>query len=349
MAENTSPDHGSGTLHSVVAGISQFGGGEGIGEFQFSSFFGEIFKPHTEDEVEESIIVGTSKTTPSIEEVVVEYPRPWLFFRLVTGSLILFYGFVFAYRQFENTNLVPGLIITGSFAVPISTLFLFFELNIRRNVPLWQVMRLVLFGGILSLFLALVVFENTDFLEKSMGASVAAIAEEPAKLAALLFLMKGKRKFSYILNGLLLGAAVGCGFAAFESAGYALRFGLLNISDMIDIIQIRGLLSPFGHIVWTAVAGAAMWRVKRGGSFSLNLCKKKEFYMPFGIITACHAFWNSEYELPFLGKYIICGFVSWVIALSLLNLGIKQICDEKTGAQIFRDDSSSMESENAST
>jgi RsiW-degrading membrane proteinase PrsW (M82 family) len=150
-------------------------------------------------------------------------------------------------------------------------------------------------------------------------------------------LMKGKRKFSYILNGLLLGAAVGCGFAAFESAGYALRFGIFDVKNMIDVIQIRGLLSPFAHIVWTAVAGAAMWRVKKGGPFHISLCKKKEFYLPFLVITVCHALWNSEFQLPFWGKYIICGFVAWIIALSLLNLGIKQICDEKSGMQVFSD------------
>ncbi len=340
MNEPTKPQENQSTLQTVVSGISQISGGEGIGEFRFSTFFDEIFKPHTEDEVEESLIVGTRKTTPSIEELTIEYPKPWLFFRLITGSLILFYSFVFAYQQFENPNLIPGLILSGSFAVPLATLFLFFELNVRRNVPIWQVLRLVLFGGILSLFVALILFENTDFLERSMGASVAAIVEEPAKLAALLLLMKGKRKFSYILNGLLLGAAVGCGFAAFESAGYALRFGLLDIKEMINVIQLRGLLSPFAHIVWTAVAGAAMWRVKRGGNFSFNLCKQKEFYMPFAIVVACHAIWNSELEVPFWGKYIACGFVAWVIALSLLNLGIKQIREEKAGVEIFKQSSS---------
>ena len=268
-----------------------------------------------------------------------EYPQPWLFFGLITGSIILFYGFVIAYNEFENINLIPGLIITGSFAVPISTLFLFFELNIRRNVPLWQVMRLVLFGGILSLFIALILFENTYFLSNSLGASVAGVVEEPAKLASLILLMKGKKKFPYILNGLLLGAAVGCGFAAFESAGYALSFGLNNYDEMIKVIQLRGLLSPFAHIVWTAIAGAALWRVQKGGEFHFRLLTNNQFYMPFGVIVICHALWNTEelLEIPFMGKYIICGCVSWIIALSLLNLGIKQIAEEKSGRLIFRE------------
>ena len=156
-------------------------------------FFGGINKSHTVEEIEESLIVGTQFTTPKIEEISLDYPQPWLFFRLVTVSIVLFYAFVFAYYAFENINLVPGLIFSGSFAVPISTLFLFYEINIRRNVPLWQVLRLVLFGGILSMFIALILFQNTETLSNAFGASAAGIIEEPAKLGALLILMRGER------------------------------------------------------------------------------------------------------------------------------------------------------------
>jgi len=336
--KDASPEVSS--LKKVVSGIAQIGGGEGLGEFRLNEFFKKAFEKHTEDEVEASLIVGTSTTTPAISEVDLSYPQPWLFFRLATASIILFYGFVFAYNQFNNANLLPGLIITGSFAVPISTVFLFFELNIRRNVPLWQVMRLIFFGGILSLFFALILFENTDFLSDSMGASVAGVVEEPAKLAALVVLMRGKRNFPYILNGLLLGAAVGCGFAAFESAGYALRygfefFGVANVDAMVDVIQLRGLLSPFAHIVWTAVAGAALWRVMRGRKFDFSFCKVKEFYAPFLSVVVCHAVWNSDFQLPFMGKYIALGLVAWILALSLVNLGLRQVADEKSGKDIF--------------
>lgn len=322
------------SLKKVVAGISKIGGAEGLGEFRLNEFFKKAFEIHTEDEVEASLIVGTSTTTPTISEVDLSYPQPWLFFRLATASIILFYGFVFAYNQFNNANLLPGLIITGSFAVPISTVFLFFELNIRKNVPLWQVMRLIFFGGILSLFFALILFENTDFLNDSMGASVAGVVEEPAKLAALVILMRGKRNFPYILNGLLLGAAVGCGFAAFESAGYALS-GVANVDAIVDIIQLRGLLSPFAHIVWTAVAGGALWRVMKGRKFDFSFCKVKEFYAPFLSVVVCHAVWNSDFQLPFMGKYIALGLIAWILALSLVNLGLRQVAAEKSGKDIF--------------
>ena len=322
-----------------VEGLGKIGEAEGLGAFNFKRFFGGINKPHTVEEIEESLIVGTQFTTPKIEDISLDYPQPWLFFRLVTVSVVLFYVFVFAYYAFENIYLVPGLLFSGSFAVPISTLFLFYELNIRRNVPLWQIMRLVLFGGILSIIIALVLFANTETLSNALGASAAGIIEEPAKLGALLILMRGGRikKYPYILNGLLLGAAVGCGFAAFESAGYALNIGLTSSVDgMIENIQIRGILSPFAHIVWTAVSGAAMWRVLKGGDFKFKLLQRNEFKKPFLVIVLCHFIWNLGIDLPFLGTYIICGGVAWVVALSLVNLGIQQIADEKSGKEIFK-------------
>ena len=114
----------------LLGKLGRVGEAEGLGEFNFSRFFGGINKPHTVDEIEESLIVGTQSTTPQIEDISLDYPQPWLFFRLVTFSIILFYAFVVAYYAFENINLMPGLIFSGSFAVPISTLFLFFELTL---------------------------------------------------------------------------------------------------------------------------------------------------------------------------------------------------------------------------
>ena len=56
-------------------------------------------------------------------------------------------------------------------------------------------------------------------------------------------------EIDYILDGLLIGAAVGAGFAAFETAGYILRFGLNSgLEAMLEIIKLRGFLVPGGHV-----------------------------------------------------------------------------------------------------
>ena len=318
----------------IIDSISKIGEAEGLGDFNTIKFFGGVPRKYSEDEFVKNIFVGTERTTPSIKDIPTEYPQPWIFSRLIVVALVVFYAFKFAYDQTPNPIYIPALIITGSFGIPLSTLVLFLELNIRRNIPIWTIGKLFLAGAVLSLFLNQVFFESTLSFLGWAGASAAAVTEEPAKLLALVLLARGKKRYPYILNGLLLGAAVGCGFAAFESAGYAYN-NTQYYKVFFNVITIRGILSPFAHIVWTAVAGAALWRVKKGGNFSLKLLKKKAFYAPFGTVTFCHAIWNSPIQLPFNGTQIICGLISWIVALSLLNLGIKQIAQEKSGKEIF--------------
>ena len=65
-------------------------------------------------------------------------------------------------------------------------------------------------------------------------------------------------------DGMVLGATVGAGFAAFESAGYALG-ALIQYSDdhpLLNVLQteaLRAVLAPFGHITWTAILGGAIF------------------------------------------------------------------------------------------
>jgi RsiW-degrading membrane proteinase PrsW (M82 family) len=113
----------------------------------------------------------------------------------------------------------------GALAVPVGTLFFFFELNTPRNVTFATTLMLVSLGGVASLFLALVGFKisNLGFL----GDSDAGIVEEVGKLLAVVLVVR-QTKYKYILNGILFGAAIGCGFSAFETAGYAFSEGFLK-------------------------------------------------------------------------------------------------------------------------
>lgn len=249
-------------LAAKVSGeLTKLAGVEKLEGFSLSALFSEVFKKHPNEEVENYFTVGTPATTPALTEVEEGWPRPWVFFRM-----FLFVGFVYlcflqAWNEFHNINLVPGLIMVGSFAVPISALVFFFEMNTRKNVSLYQLMRLVFLGGVLSLIISLIFFEISDNLKLNwLGASVAGLVEEPGKLLALLIVVNIPR-YKYTLNGLLFGAAIGTGFAAFESAGYALYAGLNNPDPdaMKDSIVIRGMLAPFAHIALDGyVCGCAL-------------------------------------------------------------------------------------------
>jgi protease PrsW len=322
--------HSPQLLQDVTSKVAKVAGVEKLEGFSLKDMFSEVFKKHTEDELEEHFTVGTARTTPEIQNVDSSWPKPWVFFRTFVAAVIVYLGFMQAWKQFQNPNLIPGLIIVGSFAVPLATLIFFFEANVRKNVSLYQVIRLLFFGGLLSLVFSLMLFQLSNALALNwLGASLAGIVEEPGKLLALL-LVVNVPKYRYTLNGLLFGAAVGAGFAAFESAGYALVTMLSAGPDaMLDNIFLRGILSPLGHIVWTAMSAAMLWKIKGTQKFRFNMLKNPKFLRIFGVAVGLHMIWNSPIDLPFMGKYIALGFVAWFIILSLIQDGLKQLRLEK--------------------
>lgn len=82
-----------------------------------------------------------------------------------------------------------------------------------------------------------------------MGDLLIGLVEELAKAVIVAVFLFKIKKSNYILDGLLIGSAVGAGFAAFETAGYILRFGLNSgLEAMLEIIKLRGFLVPGGHV-----------------------------------------------------------------------------------------------------
>jgi RsiW-degrading membrane proteinase PrsW (M82 family) len=265
---------------------------------------------------------------------------------LLFGFLVLL-GFCFALESFENPKMVPGLIIVGAFFVPLACVTLFFEFNVLRNISLYEVLKLIVGGGVASLIIALFLFATTGLHETFMGATAAGIVEEIAKALAAVFLIRGSLQYKWILNGLLVGAAVGAGFAGFESAGYmleALFRGLANdegLSGLYETLAIRAVFAPFCHVVWTASVVGALWRVKKDQPFQMNMFFHKDFLRVLAFVMLLHMLWNSNllWVLPrnagllkgelYLWLVSIVG--SWYLALLLVQEGLLQV---KTAKQL---------------
>jgi RsiW-degrading membrane proteinase PrsW (M82 family) len=206
-----------GVIGSARSGIEKIAGTKKLQGFSLSEMFSEVFKHRTAEELDDYFIVGTYRTTPRLQDVPTGWPKPWFFWRVLTLFGSAYLAILFAYVQFGTSTLIPGLEMFGALVIPLTLVFLFFELNVPRNVSFPQVLMLMCSGGVLSVGLSLVgyQFSNLGWL----GASAAGIIEEIGKIAAV-YLVLRKKQYNYILNGLLLGAAVGAGFAAIESAGY---------------------------------------------------------------------------------------------------------------------------------
>lgn len=316
-----------------IAGIEKIEG------FSFSKLFKEVFAKHSSTEVENGFVVGTEKTTPQLDEVEVNWPTPWIFVRMMIASIVVYFLFLYAFKEFENLKLIPAIIMMGAFAIPISTLMFFFEINITRNISISHIAKLLFGGGVASLIISLFLFELKIINSESLtwlGASIAGPVEETGKLLAVL-LIPGVNKYKYKINGLLLGATVGAGFAIFETMGYAFEVMLMSgaagenwLGMMTDVIFMRGVLSPLCHIIWTAITCCALWRVKGDNVFDFRMLADIRFLRLFAIPVVLHMIWNSPFDIPFYGKYIILGFIGWFIVISLLQEGLNEISRLKT-------------------
>jgi RsiW-degrading membrane proteinase PrsW (M82 family) len=221
--------------------LAQLVGVEPLRALPWRVMWTEVFTPHTEEDIESSLAAGAPRTTPTLDAVSTQWPRPWVFGRLLLLALLVYGAFILAWSQSGNRNLIPGLILVGSFAVPMATLMLFFECNVRRNVSLYQLMRMALLGGVLALLLSLFMYRiGAAFPIQGLGTPVAGLVEEPAKLLTLGILINNPR-YRFTLHGLLLGAAVGAGL---EAGSLLMRAVIL--SRALCVADAQGLAIPPG-------------------------------------------------------------------------------------------------------
>ena len=96
----------------------------------------------------------------------------------------------------------------------------------------------------------------------------ATAGEEAVKLGALVFIAH-RLPWRHARDGFVLGAAVGLGFAAFETAGYAVNALLtvrgLSVTALVETEPLRSVLAPFGHGLWTAILGGVLFGGARRG------------------------------------------------------------------------------------
>ena len=336
-----------GLLDSLGKRLNSLASTEKLEGFSLSGMFSEVFKKRQQEEIDEYFICGTSKTTPPIEQAVTGWPKPWFFMRVLLFLLGAYFCLYLGWREFANTNLLPGMMMIGSMVLPLATVILFFELNTPRNVSFFSAIGLLCLGGVVSLFVALAGFQVSG-LHKLLGPPAAGIIEEMGKLLTVIILARNTRQ-KYILNGLLFGAAVGAGFAIFESAGYAFNAFIRPIEQYIaregglsgdlrvfaggqltSSIMVRGLLSPFCHVAWTAIAAGALWRVKWDRSFSIGMLGNPMFWKAFLIPVVLHMIWNSPLSgYLFPAPQLVNGTVAWFIVFGIVQQGLKQVKREQ--------------------
>ncbi|MFB5662232.1 PrsW family glutamic-type intramembrane protease [Alteribacillus sp. HJP-4] len=317
-----------GAFLNATAKVNQMVGEKGNIDLNMRDVFSDVFKKHSKEEGELLFISGTSVTTPEESEISYSWPKPWLFSRIFLASVLIYILLYVCVTTFQNANAIPGMIVIGAFAVPFSLLVFFWETNAPRNISIFEVIRMFFVGGVASIAATLFIFSFFPVFQLDFSGAIAvSITEELGKLAIIAYFIN-KLQVKYILNGLLIGAAIGAGFAAFESAGYAFNIGLvLGGEAMIANIMDRALLAVGGHVVWAAITGAALTLVKGNAPLSREHLLHPTFLKLFLVPVILHAVWNMPLPLlhTFYAIFLVLIVIAWVFIFTLMNAGLKQI------------------------
>ena len=182
--------------------------------------------------------------------------------RVLVSGLLLWVATVAITFATGNPNLVPTLILLGSFLIPVT--FVVYAFGRADEVLTAQrIFTAFIYGGVLGVLgatvLEAVLLQQPSGLLTYIGVG---LIEEAVKLAALWALARHLLRYAP-RDGMVLGAAVGFSFAALESAGYAFTalFGSsgLSLLNLVETEALRGILAPFGHGLWTAILGGVLF------------------------------------------------------------------------------------------
>jgi protease PrsW len=216
--------------------------------------------------------------------------RQWL--RVFMVGLLLWVATVVVTFVTANTNLVPTVILLGSFLVPVTFATYAFE-RADQVVTTQRIFAAFVYGGVLGVLGASVL--EAAFLKRPSVATYLGVGliEEAVKLAALWLLARRLPRYT-MRDGIVLGAAVGLGFAALESAGYAFNalFTMegLSLQNLVETEVLRGLLTPLGHGLWTAILGGVLFRTAaEGGRLRLSGALVGWYVLVAGL----HALWDA--------------------------------------------------------
>ena len=319
----------------ITENLDKLTGAHSKNYVSFTGLFKNTFKKHTEEELDEMFVCGTKNTTPQIKDINPNNASAWVYFKIFIFFLIAYIPTYIGFVDYGNNNFLPAMIMLSAFAVPVTVLIFFFEINLFRNIPFHKVLKYFVIGGVSSLLTAILYFSIPYLAQKTAtldfeGAFFVSLIEETAKTIITAFFLFRNKKCNYILNGLLVGAAVGAGFGAFETAGYILRYGINNgLNTMLEVIKMRGFLAPGMHVAWATIEGAALMYVKGFEKLDKKHLNDKRFLLVCLIPIVLHWIWDLPINAPFELLRIFLTVVAWVVIIYFINLGLKQIDDAK--------------------
>jgi protease PrsW len=226
----------------------------------------------------------------------------------------------------SNPNYVPSVILLGAFLVPVTFVTYLYERFPNWEVPVPALAICFLWGGVLGTVVAGTLEYDVARALGFLPKLVIGLIEESAKLIIpLVFYFLGRYRSE--AAGIVLGVTTAAGFAGLETMGYgfvSLLQSKGNLGVLDEVLLVRGLTSPAGHMSWTGLVCAVLWRERlKVGHATLN------WRVGGAFLTAVilHALWDTFASLrsttvvEFLGEV----FLSLLVAVVSLVLLLRRV------------------------
>ena len=250
--------------------------------------------------------------------------RRWL--QVLVSGLVLLFLVERTLVATSNPNYVPSVILLGAFLVPISFVTYLYERLPSWDVPLPALVVCFLWGGVLGTVVAGTleydVARALGFLPKLL----IGLIEETAKLIVpLIFYFVGRYRSE--AAGIVLGVATAAGFAGLETMGYgfvSLLQSKGNLGVLDEVLLVRGLTSPAGHMSWTGLVCAVLWRERvKAGHATVNW----RVVGAFLAAVVLHALWDTfaGIQSSTFMELLSVEFLSLLVALVSLTLLIRRV------------------------
>ncbi len=217
---------------------------------------------------------------------------PW--WKLMLVGLALYGTGITILASTRNFKLLPAVVLLGTFIMPVTYVTFFYNHRALSQITIPTLGLTFFYGGTLGIFAA-ALLEPLFIRQLNFYSSFkVGLIEEFAKILGVLVIARRRRHDSE-MDGLILGAAAGMGFASLESAGYAFVAFIHtqgNLSVMTAVTLIRGVLTPLGHGTWTAILTGVLFRESTERKFTIDW----QVIGTYLFVSLLHGLWDG---LPF--------------------------------------------------
>jgi protease PrsW len=250
--------------------------------------------------------------------------RRWL--QMLLSGIVLLFLVERTLIATSNPNYAPSVILLGAFLVPITFVTYLYERLPSWDVSLPALAVCFLWGGVLGTVIAGTleydVARSLGFLPKL---AIGLIEESAKMIVPLGFYFFGRYRSE--AAGIVLGVATAAGFAALETMGYgfvSLLGSKGNLGVLDEVLLVRGLSSPAGHMSWTGLVCAVLWRERvKAGHATVNW----RVVGAFLAAVVLHALWDTfaGIQSSTFMEFLSVEFLSLLVALVSLTLLIRRV------------------------